>query len=273
MRIKNIISYFHKNGIRMTIAWVLEKFSIILYGKSIAKKIIEADKYYKLNYPDLQPLQYYFNESALKRINLVIPSLEKSVLYGGLATCLIIITKAAVFFDLPLRIIIRDKNDSKTYNSYDNFINLFKLQKPKEVIFHHEGENAFDISRSDIFFASSWWTAHIIRQIPFIKILFHIIQEAETLFYSNDYNHLLCNKILNDDQINFIVNSSYLFEYFNNNFPNIFKNGIFFEPAFPLFNAGEFKKKININFSSMHVQIIHEIYFFLVLKYLKKALN
>jgi hypothetical protein len=226
----------------MTIARIFEIFSNKKKEKQNYKKI-KANDYYKQFYPNVQSLNYYLNDNAPKRVNLVVPRFNKTELFGGMATCFIIVTKVAVLFDLPLRIIIREGSDSKFNINYDNFIRLLKLQMPKEILFHYDSKDAFDISPADIFFASSWWTAHTIRQIPCIKRFFHIIQEVETLFYPNDYNLLLCNKTLNDDHIDFIVNSHYLFEYFKINIPNIYKNGIPFEPAFPLFNAGEFKEK------------------------------
>jgi hypothetical protein len=273
LKIKNAISYILKNGLKITIAKVFEKVSIILYGNKISKQIFEANEYYKLYYPHILALKYYLNDDAPKRINLVVPLFNESTLFGGIATCLIIVTKTAVFLDLPLRIIIRNENDSEAYINYDNFIDLFKLKKPKEIIFHYENKNAVDISRTDIFFASSWWTAYAIRQISCIKRFFHIIQEAENLFYANDYNHLLCCKILNDDQIDFIVNSHYLFEYFKINFPNIYKNGVAFEPAFPLFNAMEFKKKTRYKLFFYARPNYQRNLFFFGLKILEKSID
>ncbi|GMO35432.1 MAG: hypothetical protein Ta2B_15460 [Termitinemataceae bacterium] len=200
---------------------------------------------FKENYRSIDPFSYYKIDNNIRRINLVTTGISKEFLFGGVATSLIIATEIAVQLNLPLRIITRfidvDPND------YYKFIELFNLKTPSAVTFYSdydrntfgEKEKKIDISPSDIFIATSWWTAHSIRSISLVSRFFYIIQEVEHFFYPHGDTHLLCTQMMSDPYIDFIVNSNYLFDYFKKNNPNIYTNGVSFEPAFPLFVRSE----------------------------------
>ena len=57
-------------------------------------------------------------------------------------------------------------------------------------------------------------------------------RQVETFFYPHGVEHLLCSQVMHDPNIDFIVNSHYLWEYFKKSEPNIVEHGVYFEPAF-----------------------------------------
>jgi hypothetical protein len=189
---------------------------------------------------------------TIKRVNLITDSIQKDSLFGGVATSLIIASEFAVSLNMPLRIVTRNQEADPI--NYYNIIELNKIQRPWSVSFFFDcprdttgsGGAELDISPDDIFIATSWWTAFAIKKmlLPIgIMSFFYIIQEVETFFYPHGIEHFLCSTIMNDENVNFIVNSGYLFEYFKKNIPNIYRHGTVFEPAFPAFHPGKFEKR------------------------------
>ena len=87
------------------------------------------------------------------------------------------------------------------------------------------------VSSEDIFFATSWWSAKAIEKTSLRKRFYYIIQEVETFFYPHGVEHLLCSQVMHDPNIDFIVNSHYLWEYFKKSEPNIVEHGVYFEPC------------------------------------------
>ena len=77
------------------------------------------------------------------------------------------------------------------------------------------------------------------------KKFFYIIQEVETLFYPHGQEHYLCSRLLKSDNIVYIINSKYLYDYYVTNVPKVAENGIYFKPAFSekLYKRTDFEKQ------------------------------
>lgn len=183
---------------------------------------------------------------SVKRLNLVTDTIESSSLLGGVATALIIATKFAEQFNYELRIITR----TTTINplNYQNIIKLNGLTLPKKVSYYSDCGNEdfkLELSPNDVFLATSWWSAAAIKKTSLRTRFFYILQEVETFFYPHGVEHYLCSRIMKDQNIDFIVNSHYLYDYFKVHESNIVENGICFEPAFSreLYQPGDFEKK------------------------------
>lgn len=190
-------------------------------------------------------------EEKVKRLNFVTDSIGPNSLLGGVATALIVATEFANKCDFELRIITRTTNVNPV--DYENIMDISGVEPAKHVSFYSDydrdinGNKDFklEISKDDIFFATSWWSAEAIKKTSIRKRFYYIIQEVETFFYPHGGEHYLCNQIMNDKNIDFIINSKFLYEYFKKNEPNIINNGTYFEPAFPnaLYHPQSFVKK------------------------------
>ena|GEM_PF-655350 len=186
-----------------------------------------------------------------KRLNLVTDSIGKDSLLGGVATALIVATCFAQKNDYELRVITRNAPASPL--DYENIVKMSGIVPPAKVSFYSDcdrnsnGDKDFRlaITADDIFFATSWWSAAAIQKTSLRKRFFYIIQEVETFFYNHGGEHYLCHQIMADKNIDFIINSHYLYDYFNAHEPHIVQNGTFFEPAFPalLYSAKPFAEK------------------------------
>lgn len=225
---------------------------IILFGRNYGKNI-SADYLINDRFHHLQPLKNIKVVRETERINIVTDSLGKESLLGGVATALILGIQLANKNKIPLRIITREKKNDPA--DFEYFVKMQGLKRPEEVEYYSDfdrktkGSNQrLETSDKDIYITTSWWSTSVVRDIESRGKIFYLLQEIEMFFYPYGDEHYLCGEILKDENINFIINSSYLWEYYKNNkFDNVIRNGIYFEPAFSekLYSAGKdsFKTK------------------------------
>ena len=174
----------------------------------------------------------------VKRLNLVTDTIDASSLLGGVATALIVATAFANRYGYELRIITR-KTAVNPVN-YTNIMKISGLEPAKKLSFYSDHERfnkpvdfRMEISPTDLFFATSWWSAQAIKDTTIRQRFFYIIQEVEPFFYNYGSERLMCEQIMDNSNIDFIINSHYLRDYFAENNPNIISHGCYFEPAFP----------------------------------------
>ena len=189
-------------------------------------------------------------ENTVKRLNLVTDTIEASSLLGGVATALIVATEFANRYDYELRIITR--NAATNPVNYMNIMSINGIEPARKLSFYSDYERfdkpvdfRMEVGKNDIFFATSWWSAQAIKNTTIRPRFFYIIQEVETFFYNYGSEHFLCEQIMQDKNIDFIINSHYLKEYFAENCPNIAEHSCYFEPAFSqkLYGRNSFIKK------------------------------
>lgn len=184
------------------------------------------------------PIPTVIVDEKVKRLNLVTDTIESASLLGGVATALIVATQFCIENDYELRIVTRTAPPMPL--NYENILRINSLPRPKKVSYYSDFTGVpgsvpnfkMEITKEDVFFATSWWSAESIRRTTLRKRFFYIIQEAETFFYNHGGERRMCESIMQDPNIDFIVNSGYLNEYFRLNEPNVWSNGVAFEPAF-----------------------------------------
>lgn len=186
----------------------------------------------------VDPIETVIIDESVKRLNLVTDTIDSHSLLGGVATALIVATEFANRYDYELRIITRNSDVSPT--NYYKIIEISGISPARKVSFYSDFERhqkavdyKLEISKDDIFFATSWWSAKAISETTIRKRFFYIIQEVETFFYNFGGEHLLCSQMMQDDDIDYIVNSKYLYDYFQQYEKHIVEHGCYFEPAFP----------------------------------------
>lgn len=201
------------------------------------------------HFKNIQPIDNIHISSDKRRINLVTDSISKNSLFGGVATAIIVAVMFAKENKYTLRVITRhsvsDPEDLRQILQINNLDDFTDIEFYSEV----NASQKLEISSSDVFFATSWWSAAAIKKMTIRKRFFYIIQEVETFFYPHGEEHYLCSRIMEDENIDFIINSNYLNDYFLKNTPNISKNGVFFNPAFSnkLYKINKFTKKTKYN--------------------------
>lgn len=204
------------------------------------KKDISVGKLLRTRFANARPLESMKVERSDFRLNIVTDSLQKDSLFGGVGTALLLATLFANKHNMPLRIITRTAGPNP--RGYDSFLQLMNISKPKAVEFFSDWDAVLTksifklpVSEKDIFLATSWWTAETIRGINLREKFFYILQEVEGFFYPHGDEQYRCESVLDSSDINFIVNSKLLNDYYaEHNVKQIHAgNSVYFEPAFP----------------------------------------
>lgn len=189
-------------------------------------------------------------DEPVRRLNVVTDTIDAGSLLGGVATALLAATEFANRYGYELRIITRN-TDVNPLN-YENIMRISGIAPAKSISYYSDYERhtkpvdfKLELTEGDVFFATSWWSAQAIMKTTLRPRFFYIIQEVETFFYNYGDERMLCEQTMRSDNIDFIVNSGYLFHYFQTEFPHIPENGMYFEPAFPkdLYRPGSFAPK------------------------------
>jgi len=208
------------------------------HGHSNAKHFQNIGEYWLRAHRQLQPMNIVRNSHEVRHLNLVISSLRRTQLFGGIATCTVIASILSKELGLPLRIITRD--GGATLAQYREIMAVMGIEPCTEVTFYSDhlrdeigqGCGRVYCSNSDIFLASSWWTATVLRQCIDKENVYHIIQEDELMFYMAGDDYLNCRSALNSADSKYIVNSSFLHSWFKEAHPQIYRNSVVFEPVF-----------------------------------------
>ncbi|KLN54093.1 rhamnan synthesis F family protein [Variovorax paradoxus] len=228
----------------------------ITENKTSSVPCIKSGDYWLRAHRHLHPMNIVPDPGAEKCLNLVISSLGRAQLFGGIATCTGVATVLARALDLPLRIITRDGGAS--HEQYLGIMSAMGIEPWGAVSFYSDssrddlGRNCPSVysSDSDIFLASSWWTATALRKSVKNENVYHIIQEDELMFYQRGDDYLDCWSSLNAPASKYIVNSNYLHAWFKEAYPQIYKSSVVFDPVFSR-NAAEIsleKKSYNLFF-------------------------
>ncbi len=229
-----------------------EEISYRIQSSKIGKTMAVHQLLYH-RFPTIQPMPYVKIDSEEYRLNVVTDSTARESFFGGVATSVILATLFSNRYEIPLRIITR--TSASNPKDYDAFLRLARIRRPKRVEFYSDydrgsGRNHYKLetSEKDIFLSTSWWSSEAVRHVNLRHKFFYLLQEVELFFYPHGDDRLLCGRVLDNPNINYIINSKLLHDYYvNKGFADVAKRSIHFEPAFPeyMYSPGEnsFKEK------------------------------
>ena len=163
-----------------------------------------------------------------KRLNLLVPSVDKQHVFGGIATALKIFTNIYEATSCDVRIITTDAAVNLSTSTLPNQFHLVKseedsTEKFQVVAYADRATETIPISANDYFIATSWWSAYIVEDVirwqskeyglP-VKALLYIIQDYEPGFYAWSSRYLLAESTYHLSIPTYaIINSSELKQY------------------------------------------------------------
>ncbi len=142
--------------------------------------------------PEIKKINVLSCSTERKRINILIPSMNKEKVFGGIAT-------AMKFFnsfddkDFDKRIIVTDtpmhSDDLEKYPDYVLVDNKEFNDESKQVVNISDANNCnLYVSKNDIFIATAWWTAYSIRDIiKWQKENYKMKKSNKLLYFIQDY--------------------------------------------------------------------------------------
>lgn len=200
------------------------------------------DKEVSISIPEITPLGVDFNSSKYKRLNLVVPSINKQHVFGGISTAITLFEKLLETLpdDFHARVIITDAAIESPIDNFNNY-SVSSLGKRNDsklqvVVCNDRYGKKLSVVQSDIFLTTAWWTTHITqhiihtqqKQFNITYPLIYLIQDFEPCFYNWSARYALADATYKSS-INTIaiINSKELSTYMQNNNYNFYKKFYF----------------------------------------------
>ncbi|TXK76914.1 hypothetical protein [Paenibacillus sp. N3.4] len=246
----------------------LDRLKRLAKKNKIARKVYQQAKnnFITTHIGEITPFQPRRSDNENIRYNLLVPSINKEHVFGGIST-------AIKFFEQLVpegcdkRIIMTDA--SPNIEDVDGFKGYQLVTADQEleircqlVAFNDRYQKTIPVRKTDIFIATAWWTAYSAQRIvkwqeseysQERKKLIYFIQDYEPCFYPWSSQSILAESTYNYDGPQIAVfNTSLLQEYVTSQ-GHIFSETYSFEPQLNtelkkhlLLDAGIKKKKILI---------------------------
>lgn len=186
-----------------------------------------------VNIDEITPLRgtkAHFDDEQM-RINILVPTLRKNQVFGGISTAMKFFTALCEDHDVKKRIITTDSDvhleDIQGYRDAE----IISMEKDSKKSFQIVGCNdrsvtALPVRRNDVFIATSWWSAYILMSLiqwqnEAFKTkhqLIYLIQDYEPGFYPWSSRYLLADSTYQNEVSTIAVfNTKLLKEYFSLN--------------------------------------------------------
>lgn len=224
---------------------MLKKFKYFLSKK--IKNVAQKNILFQSNIPEITPI--FIKKTKIpfeKRVNLLVPSLNREHFFGGIATALkffnSILEKLREDKLIAFRIILTDivKLDRDIPQRFPDFKITDREDTARFQIFPFGDRinKKLPVIKHDYFIATAWWTAYLSKQIiKQQKKLFnrtnkfvYLIQDYEPGFYSWSSKYILAESTYKDfEKIIAVFNSSLLMDFFQRMGWNFTKK-YYFEP-------------------------------------------
>jgi len=214
---------------------MIESIAKTLRKYNLARQIYRVIKGIDFSYsiPQITPIKIVKSRFRFKRINLVIPSINKEHHFGGVSTALDLFNAIAsqTSENIHTRILLTDalpgRDDLAKFPKY----HMVSFEKDSDEehqllpVVHKYQRNVFT-SPEDRFLSTSWWTAystiHMVRQQSAemglqCNRMGYLIQDYEPGFYNWSSHFVLAESTYRSDVFTIpIFNSTFLRNYFNN---------------------------------------------------------
>lgn len=183
------------------------------------------------------------NDTKCLRCNLVVPSLQKKHVFGGIATALTFFQEMCLQMGCNSRIIILDAEfDRKCAVSIEGYQLVEWNQDSKVdkqiVDMSCRTKKTLAVSSNDVFMATCWWSAYLVREIiqfqkqayGICKPLLYFIQDYEPGFYPWSSKYLMAESTYKMDvDVMAVFNTKLLYDYFADKSYKFYKMW-YFEP-------------------------------------------
>jgi hypothetical protein len=189
-------------------------------------------------FESLDHLRTYPEPRSVRRVSIVTDGISPGLLYGGVATAVLLGALIAQRTKADLRIITRfTEADPATVGAQLAAMGV-SWKQDIDCLLSPPREGAdIPVFRGDLFLTTSWWTTQATLRAVNAERIVYLLQEDERMFYPRGDDRLRCSETLGNPEVAFVVNSSLLFKHFESGdepLQNVARHGVSFEPAFPL---------------------------------------
>jgi O-antigen biosynthesis protein len=201
-------------------------------------KTVDASQISLVSFQNMTPLRgYHLSGERTRCVCIVTDSINNGSMFAGVGTALIFAALLANKLNAQLRVITR--TERARVENLEHLLSVNGIELKQEVEFRfaafYDRKYQLDMIPDDLFITTSWWTtAATLPRVPVSNIIY-MLQEDERNFYPYGDERLKCESVLRNRDIRFLINTRLLFDsLIQNNFDNIARRGMWFEPAFPV---------------------------------------
>lgn len=182
-----------------------------------------------------RPLRAYPTQRRAREVVLVMDSISRGSLFGGVATSILVAAVVARKAGIGLKILCRQERANEREIPAILALNDIEFTNRISFGFLSTSNNLeeTDIGVDDVIITTSWWTTESVVRGLGERDVFHLLQEDERMFYPFDDDHLRCSTLLANQSIRLIINTELLYSHFQaSRIPGLQKRAVWFEPAF-----------------------------------------
>ena len=176
--------------------------------------------------PEVTLLKPERAETGLSRLNLLIPSLEKRHVFGGISTAIKVFCRLAVYYP-EKRIVITDSLVTDLdHEIMEMFATLVGQTGDLQSCLVPMGDRygkKIPVGKHAVFLATAWWTAYILepilawqyREFAIKPFFYYLIQDYEPGFYSWSSKFAMAESTYKSKfDTRAVINSKFLYEFF-----------------------------------------------------------
>lgn len=179
--------------------------------------------------PEIGPLIPRIDESAVRRLNLLVPSVSARHVFGGIQTALLVFDVLRDAFDCARIITTDDSGADRVAHAYYSDWPVVGLEDAPPALDHIVTAGArsgltLAVGANDVFLVTAWWTAHNgfdlldwqrrVFPSPRPRRLAYLIQDFEPGFYPWSTRYALADATYRHPESTVaIINSRYLADY------------------------------------------------------------
>lgn len=204
-----------------------------------AKKIIHGQGF---SVKSLNEIKCVRSENNKARLNIVLPTVNKYKIFGGIATALQIYEMLAEEMNADVRIIVNRKEKyNEKYSLYKEGYSYNTGEGSKQFVFLTDTNNVLSVRENDIFMCTSWDTAYCFESVLQWKRkvfpeaenkMIYLIQDYEPGFYAWSTQYMLADSTYRSTETDVIAifNSKQLYDFFVLNNYSFYKM-LYFPPV------------------------------------------
>lgn len=223
------------------------------FGKKLRETYYNAEVLYRIQ-SKTEPLNLRVKRDSPRRINLLIPEINFDSLYGGYMAKFNVARKL-IDTGYRVRIVVVDPSvyePKRLREAVHNYPGLEDIFEKLEVTYQGDRKEVLDVSDTDRFIATTWWTAYLAHHAtkqyecpPFV----YLIQEYEPFTFPMGSYYAMAHNSYSFPHFA-LFSSDLLREYFELHRIGVYdgrKNGglaDYFENAIVSFNSSELDKAL-----------------------------
>ena len=185
------------------------------------------------------PLPIFADHRSAPTLTILTDSVDPSLLFGGVATAMVVGAFAARRLGGRLRLATRIVPPDPA--ALGNILRAHRVNWDGPTDFLHlppGDQRPLSLGDQDIILTTSWWTTRAALGSVNPARIIYLLQEDERMFYPFGDQRLQCMETLSEPELRILVNTQQLFDHLANGLEPLSRlqeRGRWFTPAFPSF--------------------------------------